>query len=925
MSVATLSASGDTNSKRLEIKTAPPYQSRPPPHPPRSSHERRSDELPPRAICQLLFNDQSNHVHSKEPHTHVGTRRSSSHHHHHHHHHHHQVMLSREREKELQRERRFAATFYKNASSLFDAVPGDDGGGNASQPQGGGAAMERPSSGDEPISTAAVTTEEQPSSFSSETSGLVIRALSFDHIFGTHTAEAPHPTVHVHGERHPLTEKETCAEAKKSLETSEQRPVTVVVRSKVSTRSSSTTSTPTIKIATIGGEASTAETLPSPASSSPLNLHFKHGTTASLQLGPRPRHSHNKTPSTGDSYHVTVTAQATPASWEFVAGTPEPRRRRGSSDSVQGTSHRPCTPTLRPHARGNQLVSPRSQASTVGTTKSTTRSVKSHRSTGSNSPQPQKHALERTKTQYTGPGFASLPPALARSPTSRLLTTQPHVESGDLSHTASSVSSSTTLSPNCPLSNLTTLKSSTLQSIPEKQSKLSTTTTTSTESGSRPLRTGKRSDTKKLLFRRIFGGDTVATGTSTGPSTNFACDQTSDLYPPGVEVCGGPCLEVEPLDKTPPLEEERKKFGKRALSIIGIGVDRKSGGSSNGERTPESSGSQPSKDPKKGFGKRVSLKGRNFGGKAKAKADDHTLFQRLKSTLDLYSGPHGTCHPNMGNSIPNCCGARPDAAAKDLSGKDEAALKFLAAQGGQTDLDKFDRAYAEDDISALVALVSSKEAFEQPAGENLHPWAASPKSVGALATTQLAALASVEDTGMKERIRVAGAIPILVDQLASSQQDRRDAALVALSFLSIDYARACMDMYEAGIFAPLIDLLKSSKVGVRAAAAQTARNIYVLEVRYRRAFRDAGGCQPLVDLLDTPAGKHDPETLDIQLEAVYHIDDFIMFNGEEVSDCIAAIKVCNTARKLEALLNVEQDDLKDLKEAARQLYLRVAE
>eukprot|EP01054_Gregarina_sp_Poly1_P010840 Gregarina_sp_Poly_1__10839@NODE_83_length_15529_cov_95_045531_g71_i0_p14_GENE_NODE_83_length_15529_cov_95_045531_g71_i0NODE_83_length_15529_cov_95_045531_g71_i0_p14_ORF_typecomplete_len132_score18_16Arm/PF00514_23/0_0099Arm/PF00514_23/0_0022KAP/PF05804_12/0_18_NODE_83_length_15529_cov_95_045531_g71_i0964510040 len=131
-----------------------------------------------------------------------------------------------------------------------------------------------------------------------------------------------------------------------------------------------------------------------------------------------------------------------------------------------------------------------------------------------------------------------------------------------------------------------------------------------------------------------------------------------------------------------------------------------------------------------------------------------------------------------------------------------------------------------------------------------------------------------------------------------------------------------MDMFEAGVFIPLIELLKSDKVGVRAAAAQTARNIYVLEVRYRRAFRDSGGCQPLVDLLDLPPGKHDSQLLDIQLEAVYHIDDFIMFNGEEVSDCIAAIKVCNTARKLEFLQNVEQSDLK---EAARQLFLRVAE
>lgn len=57
-------------------------------------------------------------------------------------------------------------------------------------------------------------------------------------------------------------------------------------------------------------------------------------------------------------------------------------------------------------------------------------------------------------------------------------------------------------------------------------------------------------------------------------------------------------------------------------------------------------------------------------------------------------------------------------------------------------------------------------------------------------------------------------------------------------------------MAEAGIFPPLIHLMRKSKVGVRAAAAQTARNIYVLDVRLRRLFRDCGGCGPLVDLLN---------------------------------------------------------------------------
>lgn len=56
---------------------------------------------------------------------------------------------------------------------------------------------------------------------------------------------------------------------------------------------------------------------------------------------------------------------------------------------------------------------------------------------------------------------------------------------------------------------------------------------------------------------------------------------------------------------------------------------------------------------------------------------------------------------------------------------------------------------------------------EQTTGDSLHPWATNPQSIGALATTQIAALASVEDMNVKERIRSADAIPALVEQLQS--------------------------------------------------------------------------------------------------------------------------------------------------------------
>src|SRR5690625_1037476 len=91
---------------------------------------------------------------------------------------------------------------------------------------------------------------------------------------------------------------------------------------------------------------------------------------------------------------------------------------------------------------------------------------------------------------------------------------------------------------------------------------------------------------------------------------------------------------------------------------------------------------------------------------------------------------------------------------------------------------------------------------------------------------------------------------------------------------------AAIDMFDHGVYKGLIPLLSNPSPGVKGAAAQAARNIFVLEVKYRRAFRDSGGCGPLVNMLDMPPDTIvDPKDLELQLEAVCHIDDFIIFNG----------------------------------------------
>eukprot|EP00971_Amphidinium_carterae_P086751 1716712-Amphidinium_carterae.1 len=73
------------------------------------------------------------------------------------------------------------------------------------------------------------------------------------------------------------------------------------------------------------------------------------------------------------------------------------------------------------------------------------------------------------------------------------------------------------------------------------------------------------------------------------------------------------------------------------------------------------------------------------------------------------------------------------------------------------DADKFDKAFEQNDLKAFVALLASNEVIES-FEERMHPWAEDPRTVGALAGTQLAILASVgsqTNPTVKDEIREA--------------------------------------------------------------------------------------------------------------------------------------------------------------------------
>lgn len=276
----------------------------------------------------------------------------------------------------------------------------------------------------------------------------------------------------------------------------------------------------------------------------------------------------------------------------------------------------------------------------------------------------------------------------------------------------------------------------------------------------------------------------------------------------------------------------------------------------------------------------------------------------------------------------NCCGARDDAAIKNKARAE--ASKWDAFLGSaQTDTEKFDAAYSANDVPALVALLNSKEPIDEPP-ERMHPWAANPRTVGTLAITQLAIMASSQAEGVKDEIREAGAIPILVESLDNTQeQDRLDAAVIALSFLSVENTKNCLEIYNSKGLPKLIKLMESEVEGMRGATAQTCRNVFMLGIAQKQEFVRLGGISSLIKLLQINKEVHDvnklPEdALFNQLEAIYHLEDLLLDAGDEIPEFVQAVKDEGAVRLLEPLTKLDQSH-KDVADAAQYLLVRLAD
>ncbi|KAL8433748.1 hypothetical protein ACSSS7_003666 [Eimeria intestinalis] len=144
---------------------------------------------------------------------------------------------------------------------------------------------------------------------------------------------------------------------------------------------------------------------------------------------------------------------------------------------------------------------------------------------------------------------------------------------------------------------------------------------------------------------------------------------------------------------------------------------------------------------------------------------------------------------------------------------------WLACAVGD-DVVRFDRAYDNNDIAEFVKLCNST---------------------------------------CEDEIREAGGIEVLVKLLASKELDRKHAAVVALSFLSVD------------------------------------------NVKYKRAFMKNGGIAQLVRFLDIPPNAPNVYT---QLEAIYHLEDLVGDENAELPEFVQAVKAAGAIPKLKKLQEV---------------------
>lgn len=265
-----------------------------------------------------------------------------------------------------------------------------------------------------------------------------------------------------------------------------------------------------------------------------------------------------------------------------------------------------------------------------------------------------------------------------------------------------------------------------------------------------------------------------------------------------------------------------------------------------------------------------------------------------------------------GGAAPSANGG-PKEPRKSVSAFANKRAKSIGYHSKGEDGEKFDKAVQANDLKGLVALLSSQQPIDS-IDERMHPWAEDPKTMGALAGTQIAIIASSaekDNPKLKDDLREAGAIPPLVDFMKSGSSDRVQTAVVALSFLTAENSPNAAATFSAGAMPLLISHLESNVGGMRAAAATTLRNICMEGEDYRKALVDQGGIKGLVSQLAAPP---DPalNQFDVQLEAVLNLQDVIEDEDGGIIDAYAKVAIQSGAvEKLKLLQNSEDPEVQE--------------
>lgn len=266
-----------------------------------------------------------------------------------------------------------------------------------------------------------------------------------------------------------------------------------------------------------------------------------------------------------------------------------------------------------------------------------------------------------------------------------------------------------------------------------------------------------------------------------------------------------------------------------------------------------------------------------------------------------------TAIPKGAQEIPGCSSSSPSLKK----------AKSIGYHSNGGDAAKFDKAFEANDLKAFVELLPSQQ--EIRFDEKVHPWAEDPKSVGVLAGTQLAIIASAannETAHIKDDIRKAGAIPAFVDFLRSDQVDRVQAGVVALSFMTTDNEENAIEAHRAGVMPLMIQHLHSKIGGMRAASAMTLRNLCMSREEYKQVFIDLGGVQGLVFQLDAPAGP-EANQADLEVEAIMNLQDIIEDSERQVIQSYG--KVAIKAGATEKLTRLLQSDDADVRSSAEEV------